>query len=145
MVRMVAELSSYYKVLLRITLDGEDIKGSPFTVTVIPSGLFNVGFWNSTFRMVDERAVSKCHLAGLGIEGAVAGERAEFNIVTKQSEGEVSRRDSHSSFFSLLWILLSSVPHGFGVWYLEWDQWSPSLRRPSLDSRFIAPGGGARI
>jgi hypothetical protein len=57
-------------------------------VTVIPSGLFNVGFWNRTFRMVDEGAIAKCTMSGAGLEGAVAGELAELQIVTKQVVGE---------------------------------------------------------
>jgi len=97
MVRVVAERSSYYKLNMHISLDEQHIVGSPFEVTVIPSGLFNVGFWNRTFRMVDEGAIGKCTMSGAGLEGAVAGERAELQIITKQVVGE----DIPGSLFTL--------------------------------------------
>eukprot|EP00959_Pyramimonas_sp_CCMP1952_P325359 6810241-Pyramimonas_sp.AAC.1 len=76
------------QVRMSITLDDEHICGSPFYVTVIPTGLFNVGFWGDLSKPKGEALLSIFALKGVGLECAVAGERAVFNISSGKAAKE---------------------------------------------------------
>ena len=84
-VRILAEEHSYYKIVLSVLLDGQPVKGSPYDMTVVPTGLFNVGFWGG-YQVVDESVVNSFWISGSGVPASIAGDIGSFSIMsTKDS------------------------------------------------------------
>lgn len=84
-VRILAEEHSYYKIVLSVLLDGQVVKGSPYNLTVVPTGLFNVGFWGG-YQVVDESVANGFWIGGSGVPASVAGDVGSFSIMsTKDS------------------------------------------------------------
>jgi len=92
LVRFRGEELAYYKAVLDIELDGQPIRGSPFSVKVVPAGLFNVGLFGG-FKVVDEEVAKAFIVSGSGLERTVAGERAELDIVSKRLNEDTPGED----------------------------------------------------
>ncbi|CAG9462897.1 unnamed protein product [Pedinophyceae sp. YPF-701] len=82
-VRLLANLSGYYDIVLHVTLKGKHVAGSPLHLSVVPRGLFGAGFWTGA-RAMDESATHNFILSGDGMHSAVAGEETQFEIAAKR-------------------------------------------------------------
>ena len=83
---------AYYKLSMCVYLEGQHIRGSPYDVMVVPTGLFNVGFWGG-FQVMDDSAANTFTLAGNGLKEAVSGKVAEFDIVANRMDFSLTGQD----------------------------------------------------
>eukprot|EP00899_Mesostigma_viride_P011222 jgi/Mesvir1/200/Mv13549-RA.2 len=83
---MVAtDQSTSYKVSIAVKLDGVHVSASPYAVTVVPPGLFNLRFWESSELLGKGNAevMQSFSAHGLGLAFAVAGEVTSFEVQSR--------------------------------------------------------------
>ena len=80
--RVLAEERAYFRVELQVCLNDVAVKSMPAVLPVVPTGLFNHGFWSRT-KLVDERVADTFALGGVGIVGGVAGETLTIDVLSK--------------------------------------------------------------
>lgn len=81
MTRLSGFSEDHYNFKLSVRLYGNHINGSPFDLSIVPSGMFNLGLW-SGYRIQDENIVKQLHLEGEGLTHCVCGEEASFEIIS---------------------------------------------------------------
>ena len=87
-VRLSCAAEEHRSVRLIVRLYGQHIRGSPFELSCVPAGQFNIGLW-SGYRIQDESIVEMLSLDGDGIARCVCGEAASFDIISAGEAGEM--------------------------------------------------------